>query len=134
MRRDQKKHVPFLSELFGLTLVLAVLIRVLISWDFFATYQPFVWASLVFLALTTIGVYFIMLRAMAMQTHTNFVIAFGTGFAIKSFASLAFICYFIFFRPIADHRFVFPFFIMYFAYTALLIWDIWQSSKRKPLP
>jgi hypothetical protein len=73
-------------------------------------------------------------RAMAMKAHSNFVAAFGTGFAIKSFASLAFISYFIFFQPIKDSNFIFPFFFMYFAYTGLLVWDIWQTSRRKPLP
>src|SRR5665213_629257 len=127
-------HNKFLTKLLGLTLIIAVIISVLIANDFFATYQSFVWISLIFLTLTTILVYFIMARAMAMKEHANFVVAFGTGFAIKSLLSLAFICYFIFVRPIADHHFVFPFFIMYFTYTGLLVRDLWQKSKRKPLP
>lgn len=124
----------FFFKLSGLTLVLAGLIYLLSTLHIFDNYLSFVWLSLGFLTITTIVVYLIMLRAMAMKQHSNFVVAFGTGFAIKSFLSLAFLCYFIFFKPIADHNFVFPFFFMYFAYTALLVWDIWQISKIKPLP
>ena len=124
----------FLIKLTVLTLILAGSILILSTLHFFEGYQGFVWISLLFLVLITILVYLIMLRAMAMKEHSNFIVAFGTGFAIKSFASLGFISYFIFFRPIVNHNFVFPFFVMYFAYTALLVWDIWQTSKRKPLP
>ena len=124
----------FLYKLIGLTLILAGVIYLLQTQHVFDAFQSFVWISLGFLTLTTIVVYFIMLRAMAMKEHSNFVVAFGTGFAIKSFASLAFLCYFIFYKPIADHNFVLPFFLMYFAYTALLVWDLWQQSKQKPLP
>jgi hypothetical protein len=124
----------FLFRLLGLTLVLAGIIFICQTLHIFAGFEAFVWVSLVFLTLITILVYFIMLRAMAMKAHSNFVAAFGTGFAIKSLASLAFICYFIFFKPIKDSNFIFPFFFMYFAYTGLLVWDIWQTSKRKPLP
>jgi hypothetical protein len=124
----------FLIKLSILTLLLAVSILVLDMLHLFDGFRSFVWISLLFLVIITILVYLIMLRAMAMKAHTNFVVAFGTGFAIKSFASLAFISYFIFFQPIANHNFVFPFFLMYFAYTAILVWDIWQMSQRKPLP
>ena len=124
----------FLYKLIGLTLILAGVIYLLQTQHVFDAFQSFVWISLGFLTLTTIVVYFIMLRAMAMKEHSNFVVAFGTGFAIKSFASLAFLCYFIFYKPIADHNFVLPFFLMYFAYTGLLVWDLWQQSKQKPLP
>ena len=124
----------FLYKLIGLTLILAGVIYLVQTQHVFDAFQSFVWISLGFLTLTTIVVYFIMLRAMAMKEHSNFVVAFGTGFAIKSFASLAFLCYFIFYKPIADHNFVLPFFLMYFAYTGLLVWDLWQQSKRKPLP
>jgi len=124
----------FLYKFIGLTLILAGLIYIFIRLGVFAGYGPFVWISLAFLAIISVIVYFIMLRAMEMKEHSNFVIAFGTGFAIKSFASLAFLCYFIFYRPIADHSFIIPFFVMYFAYTGLLVWDLWQLSKKKPLP
>ena len=124
----------FLYKLIGLTLILAGVIYLVQTQHVFDAFQSFVWISLGFLTLTTIVVYFIMLRAMAMKEHSNFVVAFGTGFAMKSFASLAFLCYFIFYKPIADHNFVLPFFLMYFAYTGLLVWDLWQQSKRKPLP
>ena len=124
----------FLIKLSVLTLILAGSILILDSMHVFDGFQYFVWISLLFLFVITVLVYLIMLRAMAMKEHSNFIAAFGTGFGIKSFASLAFISYFIFFRPIANHNFVFPFFVMYFAYTALLVWDIWQTSKRKPLP
>jgi hypothetical protein len=130
----QKGHTKFLSQLSGLTLIIAVVLYVMIGDGFFKDYPSFVWISLAFLVVTTIVVYLIMVRAMAMKAHANFVAAFATGFAIKSFASLAFISYFIFFRPIADHYFILPFFAMYFTYTGLLVWDIWQESKRKPLP
>jgi hypothetical protein len=124
----------FLTKLFGLTVIIAAIIYGLRVNDFFDDYRGFVWTSLIFLSLTTVAVYFIMLRAMAMKAHSNFVVAFGTGFAIKSLASLAFLCYYIYIKPIPNHNFVFPFFIMYFAYTGLLVWDLWQQSKRKPLP
>jgi hypothetical protein len=124
----------FLYKLLGLTLILTGIIFFCDTLHLFEAYQSFVWQSLIFLTLTTILVHYIMLRAMAMKEHSNFVVAFGTGFAIKSFASLAFLCYFIFYRPIADHSFVLPFFFMYFAYTGILVWDLWQQSKRKPLP
>ena len=124
----------FLYKFLGLTLIMAVGIFLLDRLKVFDGYVSFVWISLAFLVVISVLVYFIMLRAMAMKQHSNFVVAFGTGFAIKSFASLAFLCYFIFYRPIADHTFVFPFFFMYFAYTALLVWDLWQLSKQKPLP
>jgi hypothetical protein len=124
----------FLTELFGITLIIGVVIYCMLSYDFFISYRYFMWVSLAFLVITTLVVYFIMLRAMEMKEHSNFVVAFATGFGIKSLASLLFLCYFIFYRPIADHTFVFPFFAMYFAYTGLLVWDLWQQSKRKPLP
>ncbi len=127
-------HTGFLYKLIGLTLVLAGLIFIFNMLHVFDGFQSFVWISLVFLVVTTILVFFIMQRAMAMKEHSNFVVAFGTGFAIKSFLSLAFLCYFIFYKPIANHNFVFPFFFMYFAYTGLLVWDLWQMSKQKPLP
>lgn len=127
-------HNKFLIQLFGLTFVIAALLYALKEYGFFVNYPSFVWYSLIFLTLTTIVVYFIMQRAMSMKEHSNFVAAFGMGFAIKSFASLAFICYFIFFKPIKDSNFIFPFFFMYFAYTGLLVWDIWQSSRGKKLP
>jgi len=127
-------QTKFLSKLAALTLILAVVISILISHEFFLGYESFVWTSLVFLTIVTVIVYFIMVRAMAMKEHNNFVAAFATGFGIKSLASLAFICYYIFFQPIADHYFVFPFFFLYFAYTGLLVWDIWQESRQKPLP
>lgn len=124
----------FLIKLSVLTLVLAAAIYILDTQHVFEGFGSFVWTSLVFLVVITILVYLIMLRAMAMKEHNNFVVAFGTGFMIKAFASLAFISYFIFYRPIANHNFVFPFFVMYFAYTGLLVWDIWQMSQQKPLP
>ena len=124
----------FALKLFGLTLILAALTYLLGGVHILDGFLSFVWASLVFLTITTVVVYFIMQRAMAMKEHSNFVMAFGMGFGIKSFASLAFLCYFIFLKPIADHNFVFPFFFMYFAYTGLLVWDLWQHNKRKPLP
>lgn len=127
-------HKGFIYQLVALTLILAGVIFILDRVHLFDGFQSFVWVSLVFLTITTILVYFIMQRAMAMKAHANFVIAFGTGFAIKSLASLAFICYFIFIQPIRDSNFIFPFFFMYFAYTGLLVWDIWQSTKAKPLP
>jgi hypothetical protein len=127
-------HNSFLIKLAVLTLVLAGVIFGCDLLHVFDAFQSFVWLSLVFLFIITILVYLIMWRAMAMKEHASFVVAFGTGFAIKSFASLAFISYFIFFKPIANHNFVFPFFVMYFAYTAILVWDIWQMSQRKPLP
>jgi hypothetical protein len=124
----------FLIKLFILTLLLSASILILDMLHVFDGFQSFVWISLVFLVVITIVVYLIMLRAMAMKAHTNFVAAFATGFGIKSLASLAFISYFIFFRPIANHNFVIPFFVMYFTYTGLLVWDIWQISQQKPLP
>ena len=127
-------YKSFVTKAFGLTVILAALIYGLRSNDFFNDYRAFVWISLLFLFITTIIVYFIMLRAMSIKEHSNFVVAFGTGFAIKSFASLIFLCYYIFVKPISNHHFVFPFFAMYFAYTALLVWDLWQDSKKKPLP
>ncbi len=127
-------HKGFIYQLVALTLILAGVIFILDRVHLFDGFQSFVWVSLVFLTITTILVYCIMQRAMAMKAHANFVIAFGTGFAIKSLASLAFICYFIFIQPIRDSNFIFPFFFMYFAYTGLLVWDIWQSTKAKPLP
>ena len=124
----------FLSKLAILTLILALTIFLLCRREFFYGYQPFVWTSLVFLSVITLLIYLIMMRALSMKGHTNFVIAFGTGFAIKSFASLAFICYFIFFQPIVNRNFIFPFFAMYFIYTGLLVSHLWQMSKKKPLP
>ena len=122
----------FYIKLLTLTLILALTIYILCNRTFFTGYQSFVWISLAFLALVTLAVHVIMMRALAMKEHTNFLIAFGTGFAIKSFASLAFISYFIFFQPIVNKTFIYPFFIMYFMYTGLLISHIWQISK-KPL-
>jgi F0F1-type ATP synthase assembly protein I len=124
----------FALKLFGLTLILAALIYLLGLIHLFEGFQSFVWGSLIFLTTTTVVVYFIMQRAMAMKNHSNFVMAFGAGFGIKSLASLIFLCYFIVVAPIADHNFVLPFFAMYFAYTGLLVWDLWQYSKKKPLP
>ena len=124
----------FLIKLGVLTAILALSIFILCQRGFFMGYQSFVWTSLVFLSLITLVIHLIMMRALAMKGHTNFVIAFGTGFAIKSFASLAFICYFIFFQPIVSRNFIFPFFAMYFIYTGLLVSQIWQQSKKNPLP
>jgi hypothetical protein len=127
-------YQKFLVKLLILTALVAVGIYFFIRGDFFVGYRSFVWESLAFLVAVTVIVYFIMQRALAMKEHGNFVIAFGTGFGIKSFASLAFLCYFIFFQPIVNKNFVFPFFVMYFLYTGLLVSDIWVMSKKKPLP
>jgi hypothetical protein len=124
----------FLFKLLGLTLSIIGLILICNALHLTDGFVAFVWSSLIFMNIITVLVYLIMLRALAMKAHSNFVAAFGTGFAIKSVASLGFICYFIFFQPIKDTNFIFPFFFMYFAYTGLLVWDIWQASKKKPLP
>lgn len=124
----------FIFKLLGLSAVLAVLIFVFNSLHVFAGFESFAWASLVFMTGITILMYFIMHRAMAMKGHNNFLAAFTMGFAIKSLASLAFICYFIYIKPIANTYFILPFFIMYFIYTGMVVWDIWQSAKNNPLP
>ena len=127
-------HKSFFLKLWGLTFVIGGLIYILATMGYFANYLSFVWTSLVFLFLTTVSVYFIMLRAMDMKDHTNFVAAFGASFGLKSLASLAFICYYIFIAPIADKHFVYPFFAMYFAFTGMLVWHLFQMSRQKPLP
>ena len=124
----------FLYKLAGLTVALGGFIFALSTIGYFSSYRSFVWLSLAFLCLISVLVYMIMQRALSMKEHANFVVAFSTGFGIKSLASLAFISYFIFIKPISNTHFIFPFFFMYFAYTGLLVWDIWQTSRRKPLP
>ncbi|MCW3127323.1 MAG: hypothetical protein JWO03_2981 [Bacteroidetes bacterium] len=124
----------FFLKLLTLTIIAALSVWILQERSFFVGYLSFVWISLAFLTCVTFAVYLIMMRALAMKAHTNFIIAFGTAFAIKSFASLAFLSYFIFFQPIVNKNFIFPFFAMYFLYTGLLVSHIWLISKKKPLP
>jgi hypothetical protein len=127
-------HKPFILKALGLTLVLAGIIYILSMGNLFDGYRSFIWTSLAFLSVTTLAVYFIMLTALGMKEHKNFVTAFAAAFGLKSLASLVYLCYFIFYAPIADHHFVFPFFAMYFAYTGLLVWHLFQISRIRPLP
>lgn len=124
----------FFVKLVILTLFSAGVLYALDSQGFFTTYESFVWISLAFMFGVTTLVYLIFLRALAIKDHSSFMMAFGSAFAIKSFASLAFVSYFIFFRPIEDKYFILPFFGLYFAYTGLLVFHLWQITKRKPLP
>lgn len=124
----------FFVKLVILTLFSAGVLYALDSQGFFTTYESFVWISLAFMFGVTTLVYLIFLRALAIEDHSSFMMAFGSAFAIKSFASLAFVSYFIFFRPIEDKYFILPFFGLYFAYTGLLVFHLWQITKRKPLP
>ncbi len=124
----------FFVKLVVLTLFSAGVLYALDSQGFFTAYESFVWISLAFMFGVTALVYLIFLRALAIRDHSSFMMAFGSAFAIKSFASLAFVSYFIFFRPIEDKYFILPFFGLYFAYTGLLVFHLWQITKRKPLP
>lgn len=124
----------FFLKLVLLTVLSGLVLFALQSQGFFAAYQSFVWISLAFMFGVTALVYLIFLRALAIKEHASFMMAFGSAFGIKSFASLAFVSYFIFFRPIEDKYFILPFFSLYFAYTGLLVFHLWQITKRKPLP
>ncbi len=124
----------FFVKLVILTVFSAGVLYALDSQGFFAAYESFVWISLAFMLGVTALVYLIFLRALAIKDHSSFMMAFGSAFAIKSFASLAFVSYFIFFRPIEDKYFILPFFGLYFAYTGLLVLHLWQITKRRPLP
>ncbi|MBS1683451.1 MAG: hypothetical protein JSS76_01765 [Bacteroidetes bacterium] len=124
----------FFLKLGVLTLLSGLVLFAIESQGFFADYQSFVWISLGFMFGVTALVYLIFLRALAIKDHSSFMMAFGSAFAIKSFASLAFVSYFIFFRPIENKYFILPFFGLYFAYTGLLVFHLWQITKRKPLP
>ena len=120
----------FLVKLIGLTVVLTSINFFLLPYAFFEHFRGFVWLSLGFLAVSTLLVYLIIARAMTMQSHSNFVAAFGTAFGMKAFGALLFISYFIFIQPIADHNFIFPFFAYYFIYTGLLMWQVWVEQRK----
>jgi hypothetical protein len=127
-------HRSFYLSLLGLTTILAGGIFLVQGLPFFQGFKNFMWISLAFLALSTLVTYYFMIRAMAMKGHKNFVTAFGIGFALKSLGALAFLCYFIYIDHIPDNHFILPFFFMYFTYTAMLVWQVWQQSKAHPLP
>lgn len=124
----------FFIKLVILTVFSGAVLYALQAQGAFAGFESFVWMSLGFMFVVTALVYLIFLRALAIKEHTSFMMAFGSAFGIKSFASLAFVSYFIFFRPIENKFFILPFFGLYFAYTGLLVFHLWQITKRKPLP
>ena len=124
----------FFLKTLGLTFILAAVIYFCKSLHLFDDFGSFVWISLAFLSLTTLAVHMIVQQAMAMKAHYDFLVWFGVAFALKSLGSLVFLCYFIFICPIADRYFILPFFLMYFMFTGLLVWHIWQESRQKPLP
>jgi hypothetical protein len=119
----------FLLQLFGLSLLIAGILFYVVKTPYFEAFATFSWVSLVFLMCSTLLVYLILLRAMKMKSHSSFVSAFGVAFATKSLGSMIFLCYFIFVKPIGDNHFIVPFFAMYFAYTGLLMWQVWKQSK-----
>ena len=88
----------FFVKLVILTVFSAAVLYVLQSQGSFAGFENFVWMSLGFMFVVTALVHLIFLRALAIRDHSSFMMAFGSAFAIKSFASLAFVSYFIFFR------------------------------------
>ena len=124
----------FYLNLLGLTAILAGIFYFIQGLDFFKGFLNFVWISIAFLVLSTVVTYYFMMRAMAMKEHKNFLVAFSAGFGLKALAAIIFLCYFIFIDRISDVHFILPFFFMYFAYTGILVWQVWQQSKKKPLP
>ncbi len=88
-------------------------------------FNAFCWWSLLYFFLLMPMLFLLMQRGLAMKGHSHFMQFFGAMFGLKVFASLLFVGYFIFVAPIADKNFVFPFFMMYFLFTGVLL------SERK---
>ncbi len=84
-------------------------------------FDDFVWYSLFFLAVLTLVSFSLLLRGLAMKGNEYFMQYFGAMFGLKIFSALIFVCYFIYIQPIANKKFVLPFFVLYFLFTGLLV-------------
>lgn len=84
-------------------------------------FDDFVWYSLFFLAVLTLVSFSLLLRGLAMKGNEYFMQYFGAMFGLKIFSALIFVCFFIYIQPIANKKFVLPFFVLYFLFTGLLV-------------
>jgi drug/metabolite transporter (DMT)-like permease len=94
-------------------------------------FESFTWLSLAFLSVVTFAAYMLLNRAVGMKSQAHFTSFFGAALAIKVFLSLLFLCYFIYVEPIGDKHFIFPFFIMYFLFTGVLMTQFYTPRNRK---
>lgn len=114
----------FFLKLGGVAAVLAGVIYLLAMGSTLNGFLSFTWWAWAFLTVLTVLVYGILHYSFAMKSNSHFMATFGVAMATKFFCSLIFLSYFIFIDPIANTNFIFPFFVMYFVYTGLLIVQI----------
>ena len=91
----------------------------------------FTWYSLVFMSVLTLFSFALLQRGLSIKGHAFFMQYFGAMFAIKVFAALLFVCWFIYVEPIGNKQFVFPFFMLYLLFTGLLVVEAMRILKRK---
>ncbi len=122
----------FLIKLMVVSLLAAVVIFLLQSnTNLIADFVNFSWLSLLFLVAVTLVSYYLLQIGLKLKGHAQFMQYFGAMFGFKIFASLLFVCYFIFVEPIANNKFVLLFFALYGVFTGVLVSEAWQILKQK---
>jgi len=120
----------FIKKLAVVATLLALVLFFITDTSYFQEFLIFTWVSWIFLTILTALVFFIYYQGTQMQDQSRFMGIFAVSIALKFFAALIFLSYFIFIDPIKDHNFILPFFAMYFIYTALMMWEVWSKSKQ----
>lgn len=122
----------FFVKLLLLTALCAALIFLLQSQTpYIADFADFSWLSLMFLVAVTLVSFYLLQVGLKLKGHSQFVQYFGAMFGFKVFASLLFMCYFIYIEPIQNNHFVLLFFALYGLFTGLLVSEAWQILKEK---
>lgn len=96
-------------------------------------FADFSWYSLMFLFVVSAISFYLLQTGLRIKGHAQFMQYFGAMFGFKVFASLIFVCYFIYVKPIENNHFVLVFFALYGLFTGLLVSEAWQILKEKKL-
>ncbi|HRP39543.1 MAG: hypothetical protein KF706_03240 [Chitinophagales bacterium] len=122
----------FFVKLLVLSLLCAVAIYLLeTKTQFITDFINFSWLSLMFLIAVTLVSFYLLQIGLQLKGHSQFMQYFGAMFGFKVFASLLFVCYFIFVEPITNKHFALVFFALYGLFTGLLVSEAWQILKEK---
>ncbi|MFN8310939.1 MAG: hypothetical protein U0T73_13335 [Chitinophagales bacterium] len=119
----------FLLKLSGVTLIAAGGIFCAAKAAWLNGFESFSYTALVFLFLLTLLIYTILKMGFTIKDNSRFMAVFAVAIATKFLVSLLFLSYFIFIKPITNTNFIFPFFALYFLFTALLVWEITTTPK-----
>lgn len=96
-------------------------------------FADFSWYSLMFLLVVSAISFYLLQTGLRIKGHAQFMQYFAAMFGFKVFASLIFVCYFIYVEPIENNHFVLVFFGLYGLFTGLLVSEAWQILKEKKL-